>query len=59
MIDEACYLVALLEEEKRGADRVSSLLARYGSSLKPQAQRWRERLREIAASTGAQDCGPG
>ena len=44
LLDEACYLVALLEEEKGGADQLSTLLARHGTALKPLAQRWRERV---------------
>lgn len=57
VLDEACYLVALLEEEKRGADRVSSLLARYGSALKPQAQRWRERLSQLLPALSRKSVG--
>ena len=47
VVEEACTLVALLEEEKRGSDRLSQLFSRHASGLKPQAARWRQRLAEI------------
>ena len=57
LLDEACYLVALLEEEKRGADQLSILLARHGSALKPVAQRWRERLAGVLPGVGRERVG--
>ena len=62
LLDEACYLVALLEEEKGGADQLSTLLARHGAALKPLAQRWRERVGRLLPDVrhervGAPRCG--
>lgn len=44
IVDEACYLVALLEEQKRGAATLSGLLSRHAGAVRPLAKRWRERL---------------
>jgi ATP-dependent helicase HrpB len=57
LLDEACYLVALFEDDKRGADRLSALLARHGAALKPQAQRWRERLGQLLPALGRKTVG--
>lgn len=44
IVADACYLVALLEEDLRGSERLSVLFQRRHGALHGQARRWFERL---------------
>ena len=48
LLDGACALVACIEEQKRGADTLSTLLSRHAAALQPLAKRWRERVQRVA-----------
>ena len=45
---DGCQLVALLDEEKRGADRLSGLLAQHSGAIRESARRWWRRLLPLA-----------
>lgn len=47
LVESACYLIALIEEDKRGADSLTSLLRRHEAALRPAAHQWRSRLQRL------------
>ena len=47
IVADACALVALLEEDKRGADRLGTLLRQHAAAIREPARRWWRRLSQI------------
>lgn len=52
LLQEACYLVALLEEDKRGSDSLHGLLSRHAGALRAPARRWLTRLQAADGKPG-------
>ncbi|MGK4474243.1 ATP-dependent helicase HrpB [Aeromonas molluscorum] len=54
IVADAVYLVALLEEDLRGSERLSVLFARRQGALRSQAERWFKRLEQRPSSPQGQ-----
>ena len=54
IVADACYLVALLEEDLRGSERLSVLFGRRQGALRPLAGRWLARLNASTSAASGQ-----